>query len=164
MKRILVFSDSHGNKENVSELLSEINNYNKVIFLGDGLSDLNWYRNYFINKIDVVKGNGDLFMSTAPTELDFTVEGVNIIATHGHLYGVKGGLEKIENKATLLNSHLVLYGHTHKQKISESNGITFLNPGSLSDYFNPKYAEIEIEEKNFKIYLKNLDKTVDKKR
>lgn len=163
MKKILVFSDSHGEMENVSLLLSKIHEYDKVIFLGDGLSDLNWYRNYFINKIEVVKGNGDLFTSLAPTELDFTVEGVRIYATHGHLFGVKSDLEKLQTKAQLLSSNIVLYGHTHRQRLTEIDGITFLNPGSLCRQYAPEYAEIEIEEKNFKIYLKNLDKMVDKK-
>lgn len=163
MKKILVFSDSHGEMENVSMLLSKINEYDKVIFLGDGLSDLNWYRNYYINKIDVVKGNGDLFLALAPNELDFTVEGVNIFATHGHLYGVKSDLEKLKTKAKLLSSNIVLYGHTHRQRLNEIDGISFLNPGSLCRQYAPEYAEIVIDEKNFKIYLKNLDKTVDKK-
>lgn len=163
MKKILVFSDSHGNMENIIALFSEINEYDKVIFCGDGLNDIAWYRNYYINKIEAVKGNGDWYGCSAPTELDISVEGVNIFITHGHYYGVKGGLDKLENKATLLNSNLVIYGHTHKQSLTESNGITFLNPGCMSDYLNPKYAEIEIDEKNFKIYLKKLSKTVDKK-
>ena len=163
MKKILVFSDSHGEMENVSLLLSKIHEYDKVIFLGDGLSDLNWYRNYYINKIEFVKGNGDIFTALAPTEIDMSVEGVNIFATHGHLYGVKGDLEKLKTKAELLGSNIVLYGHTHKQRLTEIDGISFLNPGSLCLQYAPEYAEIEIDEKNFKIYLKNLDKMVDKK-
>ncbi len=163
MKRILVFSDSHGNSKNIQALLDNINDYDNVIFVGDGLQDLYWYRNYYINKIEVVKGNGDFFLYDAPNEINLSVEGVNIFVTHGHLYGVKNGFDKLENKAKILNSNLVIFGHTHKQKLFESNGITFLNPGCLGDYLNSEYAEIEISQKNFKIYLKNLSKTVDKK-
>lgn len=163
MKKILVFSDSHGNSKNIQQVLENINKYDKVIFCGDGISDLNWYRNYYINKIEAVKGNCDNFFAPSPTELDISVEGVNIFITHGHLYGVKSNLDKLSNKATLMGSNLVLYGHTHKQAITEKDGITYLNPGSLGEYSKPEYAEIEISEKDFKIYLRNLYQMVDKK-
>ena len=65
--------------------------------------------------------------------------------THGHLYNVIFGMDRLYYLAKENNCNLVLYGHTHIQKMEEHDGIIFLNPGSVLDN---NYA-IVLEDKIF---------------
>ena len=49
----------------------------------------------------------------------------SIFATHGHVYNP-------QNPPVLPRGSIVLCGHTHIPVCKESDGITYLNPGSVS--------------------------------
>lgn len=52
--------------------------------------------------------------------------------THGHNYYVSMGNETIKKVAKQREIDIVMYGHSHKPVVDESDGVIAVNPGSLS--------------------------------
>ena len=131
-KYLTVISDSHGARHNLARMVGDFEVSDKIVFLGDGLSDL--YELFeFEDKIIRVAGNCD-FVSNVAKRVEFTVEGVKFLAVHGDEFGVKSSLERLESYAKAVGASVVLYGHTHIACVKEIDGITFVNPGTLSRY------------------------------
>ena len=129
-KYLTVISDSHGARSNLSRLVPDCMVSDKIVFLGDGISDLIELFE-FEDKIVKVAGNCDFLSRERKTKV-FTLGGVVFLAVHGDEYGVKTSLSRLKTVAKSFGAKVVLYGHTHIPKISEENGITFINPGSIS--------------------------------
>ncbi len=127
MKKIIVCSDSHGNKEAINKLLSKPFDY--FFFLGDGLDDLG--AAIYDERVKVVRGNCD-FNSTEKENTIVVVENVMFFLTHGHLYGVKESFFRLFEKVKELVPSLVLFGHTHKMEQFDYRGIKFANPGAIT--------------------------------
>ena len=144
-KFLTVFSDTHGNGDLLYKLNGDFAVSNKIVFLGDGVSDLYYLNEEQQSKLVAVRGNCD-FSTVYPKQALFTVDGVVVLAVHGDEFGVKVSLSRLCDYAKKVNATLVLYGHTHLPKITEINGITFVNPGSLSDYTREKtFSFIKID-------------------
>lgn len=130
MPYLTVISDSHGARSNLSRLVGDCTISDKIVFLGDGLSDLIELFE-FEDKIISVAGNCD-FSSRSPKRAVFDVGGVKFLAVHGDEFGVKVSLERLKDYAKSMGASVVLYGHTHIADVREVDGITFINPGTLS--------------------------------
>lgn len=148
MKNVLVVSDSHGNKENLKTLI-ETGNYDYVFFLGDLISDVSEVKH---NNLIKVRGNWDVNFTVKGTEV-LQIEGVKIMLTHGHAFGVKTGIDKLISKAKKLNVKLVCYGHTHVANFVEVDGIGFLNPGAYSSFKGGKGTCATLKIDGEKIYV-----------
>ena len=131
-KYLTVFSDSHGQRRNVSSLYGDCFSSDKIVFLGDGLGDLIELFE-FEDKTIKVAGNCD-FTLRANKQAVFELEGVKFLAVHGDLYGVKSSLDRLTSYAKQIGAKVVLFGHTHKPIIEKRDGITLVNPGTLSNY------------------------------
>ena len=114
----LIFSDSHGRTEGMELALKrQIKHPDGIFFLGDGVRDA--------ERLDIgnallydVTGNCDWFScfcgeGNAPMERSFEMEGHRILMTHGHLFGVKGGVGGLLGHAVEVGADIVLFGHTH---------------------------------------------------
>ena len=137
MKTIFAFSDIHEGTL-PPRLLAVAEESDYVFFLGDGaarMGDLALHKGFF-----AVKGNCDYL--PLPEETVTEVEGVKILLTHGHRYGVKTDLLSLALRAEELGCRLVFFGHTHIPEIIERDGVTFVNPGSVTHPFfgEPTYA------------------------
>ena len=131
-KYLTVISDSHGARSNLSRLAGDCLVSDKIVFLGDGLSDLIELFE-FEDKIVKVAGNCD-FLSGTTKRATFYMEGVKFLAVHGDEFGVKTSLVRLKEYAKSIGVSVVLYGHTHIAGVKEEDGITFINPGTLSGY------------------------------
>ena len=135
--KIIVFSDSHSDTRKMREALKiHKSNTEVVVFLGDGLRDVESLKVMYPNiAFFSVKGNCDFFEREAEEERLLTLDGVKILITHGHLYGVKGGYGKIATHAEKIGADAVFFGHTHipLESICEVNNknIVLFNPGSI---------------------------------
>ena len=157
MKKICVFSDSHGYPDNMLRAM-ELEAPDMVIFLGDGESDLIAVKNRFPEaEYHSVRGNCD-YRSAAPLRLLLTVEGVRIFAVHGHEYNVKldRELTRLRYAALEQDAKVVLFGHTHRPFQDWSLGMEILNPGSVGYGPRPSYAVLTIEDGYARGELKNL--------
>ena len=152
--KVLVFSDSHGRKELVDRMLSKEPDCKEVIFLGDGLSDVEWAKEFYPEKrFTCVKGNND-WSYTADTEAYRHFDGVTLIATHGDKIDVRTTLFYLYKKASAVKASLALYGHTHVAKtVTEgTSGVTAVNPGALCD---GKYCVIDFRNGSFEVENKS---------
>ena len=153
--KLLIFSDNHGERENIPRIIAKHSPLDRIISLGDSemkereLSDLNIFG---------VKGNFP-FEPKFPYDLNFVYEGLNCFFTHGHLYSVKSGITNLKEIAKTRNYDLVCFGHTHRTYLEEKEGIIFLNPGSLSTWRsnqNPTYAILSLTDDKIEITIYNI--------
>ncbi len=130
MKTLIVVSDTHGKSAGIDKLRPLIVENDYLIHLGDGAGDVRALFGEFPDKVYVCAGNCD-FNSPFPSKGVIEVERVSIFYTHGHNYGVKSGLGVLARETKKRGCAVALYGHTHSADISEIDGVTLINPGTL---------------------------------
>lgn len=124
-------------------LARQIRQPDGIVFLGDGIRDAD------ATETDVpmytVRGNCDLFSGGRPEEAVTALEGHVLLLTHGHRYGVKGGIGALLIRAVEVGADIVMFGHTHVPmervidagtQIGETvteRPIYLFNPGSLEE-------------------------------
>ena len=152
-----VFSDSHGYAGNMIAAI-ELEKPDLVFFLGDGERDIAKVGEKYPDlPIYAVRGNCD-FRSDAKKLLICVVEGVKVFMTHGHLSYVKHDyeLETLTSQSVEAGADIALFGHTHSQELTESRGVTLLNPGSVGRSYYPSYAVLNISNGRFTADLKSI--------
>ena len=145
---LLIVSDTHGRYDRLSRLFEMHKNADALIFLGDGLSDIDraCAQNYNFT-VFAVRGNcdalgGSLFTLCAKDELIFNLEGVNFFALHGHTRQVKSSIVNAIYAADERGADVLLFGHTHEPRLTYisaeeynlSRSMYIFNPGSLASY------------------------------
>lgn len=136
MKSFIIVADSHGNIADLLKLKGIFSESDFVVHLGDYYTDIRKMPLNFGEKLYIVKGNCD----GGGEDLVLETEGKKILITHGDRYGVKQSLLKLELYAKQIGADIVLYGHTHISDITEKDGITFINPGTLNRYSKKSYC------------------------
>ena len=144
--RILVVSDTHGDRAAMDRLLDKEHDFDRIFHLGDNYRDAGYLAGSTAKPVECVPGNCD-FERAAGTIL-VTVGGKRFFLTHGHNYGVGYSLTRLCLAAQEKEADAVLFGHTHRPVLDWYGAMTVLNPGSLS---RPRashagYAVIEITE------------------
>ena len=131
MTKLLILSDSHGGSDAIARILkAERENIDALIFLGDGLRDLELaLTKYPRLRTYAVAGNCD-FGALEPYDGLAAFDQVIVFYTHGHMYGVKYDLDTLADAAAARGAQVALFGHTHIP-LAETRGRVFLfNPGS----------------------------------
>ena len=141
--KYLIVSDIHGSSESANIIVENFKNHkcDYILCLGDVLyhgprNDLPVFYepkkvisllNEYADKILCVQGNCDAYVDQMVLNfkinefLDLNLNGLECHLEHGHF------LDKLDT-----NCKYVLYGHTHVSVIEEKDGITFINPGSIT--------------------------------
>lgn len=156
--RILVMSDCHGSRRAVETVLSRHEDIKNVFYLGDGVREVDEIKEFYRDRaFYIVSGNCD-WNSMYPTYCEAVLDGVRLIYTHGHRYGVKYGTERIFEAAVNVKAQLVLYGHTHIASSVYRDGIYLVNPGALHGAREGRegYAVIDIGPKGIMPSLMNI--------
>ena len=114
MTKLLVLSDSHGARGAIERILNkEQNNVDAVIFLGDGLRDLEQALAFFPHlRVYSVAGNCD-FGALEPLDGLAGFDQTVVFYTHGHMYGVKYDLDTLADAAAARGAEVALFGHSH---------------------------------------------------
>lgn len=144
--RILVFSDTHGVSFNMKKFIDKHNDVNHIFFLGDLVKDIEQIKeNYKFKNFYIVSGNCDSFSFHKNTDIAI-INGVKILFTHGHMFGVKAGLTNLKDAAKQRGCSLALFGHTHRSVTIYDDGVYLVNPGSLTRSREGKnsYAIIDV--------------------
>ncbi len=140
--KLLVCSDSHGSRRRLCEIL-EKECPDAFYFLGDGLRDAEYAAGRYPQMAFLaVTGNCDYRSDGGPDDWLTEVEGVRIYLCHGHLFGVKSGLSRLERRGRDLGAQLVLFGHTHRPYLQGADGVMLLNPGSVGEGLRSSYAVV----------------------
>ena len=152
--KILIVSDTHRRDGNLQTVIEKTAPFDMLIHLGDaeGSEDRieTWCREQNENcQVHMILGNNDFF-SRLPREEEFDIGKYHVFITHGHYYYVSMDVDTIIEEARSRNADIVMFGHTHKPYFSQKDGLTVLNPGSLSyprqDGRKPSYMVMEIDE------------------
>ena len=100
MTKLLILSDSHGARDAIKRILNkEQNNVDAVIFLGDGLRDLEQTLAFFPHlRVYSVAGNCD-YGALEPLDGLAGFDQTVVFYTHGHMYGVKYDLDTLADAA-----------------------------------------------------------------
>ena len=135
MIKITVLSDTHGNLTDIDKLLTIMSESDFVFHLGDHFDDMRNVYSQLKHKLYRVHGNCDWGSNK---ELVLPIGEHNFLITHGDLYGVKSGFDRIVKRAKEENCSVVLYGHTHVADVRKQDGVLLINPGTLSKYSTKK--------------------------
>ena len=149
MSKILVFSDCHQNDWAVNKLAESFDNYDKIVFCGDGLKAVEDYIYAYPDKFIAVSGNCDWYFDF-PDKAVFWLDGVKFMVTHGHRFYVKRSKDYLAMEGMRENANCVLYGHTHTPAVDYVGGVTLFNGGSLGEGLTDRatFGEIEIINEN----------------
>lgn len=131
--KILVLSDSHSSLYFMRQCIASVRP-DAVIHLGDHIDDgeAMAQENPHI-RFWLVPGNCDAFrcLSWQPAVICCSVGGVNVFMTHGHLHGVKSGMDRLLADARKQCAQIVVFGHTHESLcFCQEDGLWVLNPGT----------------------------------
>ncbi len=146
--RLVVISDSHKRGWVVDKILQRETQARHIFFLGDVTADIeDFVYEYTDKKFYIVSGNCDYFSQYPTTDIARICE-TNIFFTHGHTFGVKGGIGALSRAARTADCKIALYGHTHIPDIRYDDGLYIVNPGSCAQSRNGanSYAVIDIRE------------------
>ncbi|WP_352397936.1 metallophosphoesterase [[Clostridium] aminophilum] len=152
--KVLIVSDSHRKDGNLLEVIQGTAPFDMMIHLGDGEGSDEMIRGWCEEaspgcEIHMVQGNNDFF-SGLPMEEEFMIGPYRTFITHGHRYGVSMGPERLADEAEARGAKIAMFGHTHKPYLGREDGLTVLNPGSISyprqEGRRPTFAILEIDE------------------
>lgn len=147
--KILIVSDTHRKNENYMKVLQKVGTLDLVIHLGDIEGSEYTIQEAAGCPVEMVAGNNDFF-SDLPSEKTLQIGRYCVMITHGHHYYINMGNEMLKMEAVVQGADIVMYGHTHKPVIEITDGITAINPGSLSyprqENRKPSYIIMEVDE------------------
>lgn len=159
--KIIIVSDTHGRIENYEKLLKKEEQPDMLFHCGDIGRDEDYIPFITPCPLYMVAGNND-YSSDLSSEQYVYVENYKIMITHGHMYGVNYSTERLAAVAKTNGAQIVCYGHTHVPLLQEMDGVTIINPGSLSLPRQmgriPTYAVLEIEEEKISVKICEMEK------
>lgn len=160
--KILVVSDTHGYGEILEEIVKKENPIDVLIHCGDIEGQEDQIVSWAGCRTFMVSGNND-WGSDLPVQFFTSVGGCRIFATHGHRYQVYMGIDRLAAEAAKRGADICLFGHTHMPLIAEKNGVTVMNPGSLTyprqEGRKPSYGIITGDkESGFSCEIRYVDK------
>lgn len=129
--KILIVSDTHRREENLERVLMAEKPIDLLIHLGDVEGSEDYITAIAECPTEMVSGNNDFF-SHLPREKEIFIGELRVMLTHGHYYRVSLELGDLEEEARLRGVDVVMFGHTHRPVLMEKQGLTILNPGSLT--------------------------------
>lgn len=157
--KVLIVSDTHKKDENLETVIKKHKPIDMLIHCGDAEGTEGHIQQMCDCPLYVVAGNNDFFTSLS-SELEFYINKYKVFATHGHMYYVSVGLDRLIDEAKVRHADIVIYGHTHRPIIELRDGIMVINPGSLSYPRQvgrvPSYVLMEIDENGNAEYSLNF--------
>ncbi len=135
-EKILVLADSHGNFTKIENIIKKEDCITGIIHCGDGVNDLIHVTlpdGVFVISVEGNIDHGRVF--GYERILDIELFDSKILITHGDMFGVKNGIDKLRTEAKDRSVDVVFFGHTHIPFMDKKGGAVFFNPGSVSDGF-----------------------------
>ena len=129
--KVLIVSDTHGRHAGIEEAIEREYPFQKLIHLGDAEGYEEYIAELAECPIEIVAGNNDFF-SSLDREIELDLGPHRAFLTHGHYYNVSLDVDRLWEEAKDRGCDIAMFGHTHRPYLEELDGITLLNPGSLS--------------------------------
>lgn len=133
MKKVLIISDTHQSDRNMKYVIEEESPLDMIIHLGDAEGSEGKMAEWANEGCEIyaVRGNND-FYSPLEREMEVDFGPHRIFMTHGHYYHVSFGVEDLYEEAVARGCDIAMFGHIHRPYLDTVEGVTILNPGSLS--------------------------------
>lgn len=149
-QKILIVSDSHGNHKYLKKAIQNMGTYlDLLIHLGDSQTDPEVIAGMVNCPVEMVRGNSDGLSKLPRTKL-VDLGPHRALLTHGHRYGGRYGIPMMKEMAKENGADIVMFGHIHEPLLEQEDGMTVLNPGSISqprqEGHRPTYMVMTIEE------------------
>ena len=131
--KILIVSDTHRKDGNLYDVIEKEKPFDMLIHLGDAEGSEHVITDWLDEDCDLVmvQGNNDFF-SSLDREIELDLGPHRAFLTHGHYYNVSLDVDRLWEEAKDRGCDIAMFGHTHRPYLEELDGITLLNPGSLS--------------------------------
>ncbi len=146
--KVLVVSDTHGRIGRLQTIIEKVQPVDLLIHLGDFEGNKYYIESIIDCELEIVSGNNDI----DPELLDEKIINIGkykVLITHGHRFSVNSGIDRLANYGASKGVDIVMFGHTHKPIIEYRNGITMVNPGSLTyprqENAKPSYLITELD-------------------
>ena len=134
--KIGIVSDSHGGTGDLDLMLSrpETRDVGLWLFAGDVAMDAAYLDMVTPEDVEVIKvaGNNDWPGTNLPDYETLDIAGHTVLLTHGHIFGVNFGRQKLAQAAKDVGADIAVYGHTHVAENTVIDGVMILNPGSIA--------------------------------
>ena len=147
--KILIVSDTHRQNGNLCQALLDEKPVDMLIHLGDAEGSEDYIHHIASCPVEIVAGNNDFF-SRLPREKEITLGPFRVLLTHGHSSRVSLCMDYLREEALQRGVDIVMFGHTHRPLLEQENGLTLLNPGSISyprqEGREPSYMVMELSE------------------
>lgn len=131
--RLFVISDTHGEIEAAARAFMQHEGIDMIVHLGDYIRDAKRLSSMLGIPVKAVRGNCDGAMTKAGSETVLDTEYGKILLTHGHMYSVYYDPLKLLLECREKGYRAAFFGHTHVAFTETDDGITLLNPGSLTN-------------------------------
>lgn len=131
--KILIVSDTHRKDDNLKQVIEMTKPLDMLIHLGDAEGS-EYQITDWVNegcRLEMVMGNNDFF-TELDQEMEIEIGNYRALLTHGHYYNVSLGVEGLRRETKERGCNMVMYGHTHRPYLEETEDLIILNPGSLS--------------------------------
>lgn len=156
--KVLIVSDTHGRHGNLRTVLTRVGRPDMLIHCGDVEDGERHIREMVDCEIHMVKGNNDFFSSLEKEDV-FEIGRYRVLLTHGHIYRVGMGVERLKEAARTRGASIVMFGHTHRPVIDQMDSVTILNPGSISqprqDNHKPSFILMDLDREGIAHYALN---------
>ena len=131
--KVLICSDTHRKDDLLKKVIEKESPIDMLIHLGDAEGSEELYKNWLplSTRLLAVRGNNDFF-SNLDSERAVKIGESNCLLTHGHYYNVSLDTEFLRKEAKARGFDIAMFGHTHRPLYDTQDGVTLLNPGSLS--------------------------------
>ena len=146
MKKLCVLSDSHGFIH--QEIIQIANQSDIVIHAGDIIDQSTLQQLRPKEKLVAIQGNNDAHLSALNTVEVLQFSSGKIAIEHGHKHGHHQPSHD-SLRSTYPDAKVIIYGHTHKQVIDDSQQPWVINPGAAGNIRNhggAKCLTIEISD------------------
>lgn len=147
--KVIIFSDSHRSLFFLEKVLKKEEPVDMLFHLGDIEGQDEQLTTLAGCPCEFVSGNCDFYTKLPRTKV-VELCGHTIFMTHGHTYSVNFREDTLLLAARENGADIAMYGHTHVPSINQYDGITVVNPGSITlpRQLNqiPSYMVMEIEE------------------
>lgn len=153
--KYLIVSDSHGIYKKLMEVIVKVSTKDSPItamfHVGDLGCSLSRMEEIAECPVYAVSGNCD-FSDELDDEKIAIIEGHRIAMCHGHRHGVKNNLELLITWGMRQEVEMIMFGHTHIPVLLYEQGMTLVNPGSISmprqEPYRVSYTIMEIDNNN----------------
>lgn len=146
--RVLIVSDSHSRHEHLEDVMERVAP-DLMLHLGDSEDYEDLIEAEAPCPVVIVRGNCDYGRGLPDQEI-VRLGKHRAFLCHGHRHNVRFDLEMLARAAKENGCDVAMYGHTHEPEITEEDGVTIYNPGSISlprqDGRKPSFIVLDIDE------------------